>query len=285
MILFKTQAESLMANDLSFFVKAGTHNDVQVAQSLLDKGVIFTFEFFNVRAHYQGQLLASADLPVTMVKILEDKITAEQKLALAKVTKKLINDTLHATAKMGLAVLTIPKKKTSSPSEGVKIVLDTKSYEAALKSGSAGIAKAVKTAAKATAEVTKSFADLANGMSKDKPMALAKAMELGQAVYGSEANSIYRVAGYRTAGPRLAVRFHPGNAHFRVEGPLDLSDKKRLADVGFKMKSGTGHSPSYWSLHMSIGSIPRVRVLGAVLFDLNEVFPMHVNSLAEVSYD
>lgn len=296
MIVFPTKAESLMPNDLAFFQKAGTHYDVQIAENLLGAGVSFKFEFFNVRSYSDGVCLAVADLPVTMIKIMNGQITAEQKLALAKVTAAFLKDTGITMGKLSPVALPPSKKSNVKDTAGTKFVFTAgepettteKKTEVFIKDVNIAFGKMDKAfheaheSAKSAANATKEAAEAAYGLNLDAPVDLSKAEYLGQAVKGTGTGSIYRLAGLRgtaSTSPRLAARFDSGNASFRVAGSLTIGDKKNLTNVGFKIKDG------YWSLHMSIGAIPRMRVLGAILFDLADSFPVHVNSFEELGCD
>lgn len=107
---------------------------------------------------------------------------------------------------------------------------------------------------------------------------LKDARSVGQKVKGTSAGSNYRVF---AVGPiNLAVKIANGQASVRAEpqGAWAPNAKTHLASIGF---SDNG---DYMSVHMTLGGVPPMRVLGAVAFSLDLKFNQIATSM-EAVYD
>lgn len=112
---------------------------------------------------------------------------------------------------------------------------------------------------------------------KLQAVALKDAKYIGQPVFGASSSSRYFVVMLGTK-MNLAARLEGGiKLHVRAEfkGSTPASSLI-LKGAGFQDKGG------YWSVHMLLGGVPVVRVLGALLMELGDEVVTHVATPKEV---
>jgi hypothetical protein len=96
---------------------------------------------------------------------------------------------------------------------------------------------------------------------------LTEAKAVGQKVKGTSAGSFYRC--FAVGRVNLAFKAGVGQLSLRAEAPdgqWDDADRKALSKLGF-----ADHT-QYMSMHVTLGSVPYTRVLGAVAFDVGVEF-------------
>lgn len=106
---------------------------------------------------------------------------------------------------------------------------------------------------------------------------LKEARAVGQQVAGTSKGSSYRAF---AIGPvNLAVKVGGGQASIRAEaqGLWLAAHKSKLTALGF---SDNG---SYMSVHMQLGEVPAIRVLGAVAFSMDMKFSQIATSMEAIN--
>lgn len=105
---------------------------------------------------------------------------------------------------------------------------------------------------------------------------LIAASSIGEKVRGTSPGSVYYVIALDD-DVKCAARVLNGQISVRIEGVVSKAAEARLAALGIS-KSSSGH----WSSHMSIGSAPPARVIGAMLMDMGIKFKKRIESSEEL---
>lgn len=122
----------------------------------------------------------------------------------------------------------------------------------------------------------------------DVPVDFDQAVALSQRVilppHFSATSVSPRVAAVsETSATKLIIDLDPLMKYMRLyaAGPLTPKQQKHLKNFGFQQSI----QHQLWGLTLGYSNIGAERVLGAVLFDLNEAFPLHVESLKELLHE
>ncbi len=109
------------------------------------------------------------------------------------------------------------------------------------------------------------------------PIPLSDARSVGQKVKGTGSGSVYR--SFAIGPVNLAVKVAAGQASIRAEaqGKWLPAHKSKLTAMGFS-DNGT-----YMSVHMNLGDVPAVRVLGAIAFSLDMKFNQIATSMEAIN--
>lgn len=106
---------------------------------------------------------------------------------------------------------------------------------------------------------------------------LKEAKAVGQRVHGTSGGSVYLA--FAVGEVNLAVKTSATSASVRAEAAniFTSAQRKALADCGF-----SDHG-SYMSVHLNCGSVPIIRVLGAIAFSLDLTFDQLATSMGALN--
>lgn len=221
--------------------------------TLLVKKWVFGFSMFMVTINHseKKELLVASNMPAMITAILAGSVTDTQRAICASVFTKLLQSALAADAEASAseeAINTAPSTEYDEITEvdpNVNVTF--------------GPAKSVK---KTTGTPTPKFLPT---------VALSAAKALGQQVYGTNPSNLYRVVALGKLN--VAVRVVPKTGvSIRLERSTSCKESvttlfSEAAKMGFSLKD------SYASMHATLNAdLPAARVVGAVLFSLNQKF-------------
>lgn len=246
--------------------------DKQLAASVLTiPNIKFVLGFYSVAVQFNnGTTSLGINLPVTVTSILKKTATPDQIVLCRKELVDLLASILEK------AIPASEKLVTGKPT------FTTFNF------GAAVAAEEAKAAAKAK-EKAKIFnpgeADTFMKKAATIPttaVPLRQAQVLGQPVLGTSAGSVYKVAALSNTA-RLAMRYPPNKDKLsvRVEGNLTEADRARMDEFGMS-KGQDASGEEYWSMHLTLGSVPVSRVVGAVLMGLGIEFQEVIKNPKEV---
>lgn len=230
-----------------------------------EKGATALLKHFNVAVHMYAVILTPKDAPEKSVYV-NTMVSSDKVLAKKATTANLLLAKSKIIKAAGLAVENtlqpISDVVAQSP-EIQTIVKDASYYQEALKKA--------ETQQKLWSGAAHNALDTSN-----VKVHLMQATKLGQPVKGTGANSppYYLIAA--SDNIKIAARLNNSVLSVRVEGKPSTEVKKQMTMMG--LDASTNH----WSNHFELGPLPLERVLGSILYGLNESWTMRVDNAEQL---